>query len=169
MHGNLHANLGNTGVQLSTRLKDRSGQGLVEFALVALLLMIIILGGVSMIEGFVARLVTSNAARDAARVAAIDCGDGGNVSADVQTAAYDDLKGGGQQVAGSSNPGAMNISSASPGEWYVSAQSCPAQGQLETVEVWYAAPDLFPAILHTLGVQYSNAFDINASATFPVE
>ncbi len=151
---------------LARRWRDRHGQGLVEFAMVSVALIVLLLGGTALVMGVVARMVTTNAARDAARVAAIDCGAGTNYVSASQQAVYQDLSGGGQVVQSSPSSSAQSPSTSAPGAWDWSV-SC--SGGNAAVQVWYNAPDVFPLILHSLGVQRASSFFLTATATFPVE
>ena len=144
-------------------LSDRRGQSTLEFALIALVLMMFVFGGVALLNGFSNGVLTTNAARDGARIAAIDCGQSINPQSNVYTAVYTDLKASGDAAltyVGSSGGSAV------PGDWSFS-WSCGST--YATVGVQCDAADLFPAVLKMVGMSHAGAFTESSSATFPIE
>lgn len=143
-------------------LADRRGQSTLEFVLIALVLTLLLFGGIALLNGFTNGVLTTNAARDGARIAAIDCGQSVGPQPDVYHAVHTDLQAGGNTAltyVGSS-------SGSAPGDWGFT-WSCG--NTYATVQVWYNAPDLFPAVLKMAGMVHPGGFGETATATFPVE
>jgi hypothetical protein len=76
-------------------LADRRGQSTLEFVLIALVLTLLLFGGIALLNGFTNGVLTTNAARDGARIAAIDCGQSVSPGSDVYHAVHTDLQAGG--------------------------------------------------------------------------
>ena len=130
------------------RARDERGQATLEFLLVLGALLGITVGGIALSYGFLANSVVVAAARDSARLLAIECGDGDpSAASDAQNAALTDLRDGQQTIT--FGPTGAAISSPSPGLWDFSA-SCT--GTQATTVVTYDAPSLFPGILASAGL-----------------
>ncbi len=147
---------------LWARLADRRGQSVLEFTLISLVLMMLVFGGIALLDGFSNNVLVTNAARDGARIAAIDCGQGIDPNNDVSTAVSTDLKAAGP--LGSYD--GTSISSPQPGAW---AYSWSCGSTYATVAVQYDATDLFPAVLKVVGMKNAGAFTESSSAMFPIE
>ena len=147
------------------RARDDRGQATLELLLVLGALLAIVFGGIALAFGFLANSVVVAAARDSARLLAIECGAGRPAAAsDAQNAALTDLLDGQQRVT--QGPTGAAISSPSPGLWDFSA-SC--SGTEATTTVTLDAPVLFPGVLASAGLARSGAFAEQSSASFPVE
>lgn len=148
--------------RLRAALADCRGQSILEFALISAVLIMFVFGGLALLNGFTNGVLTSNAARDGARIAAIDCGEGINAQNAVYTAVQTDLKAGG----GSSLTYVSSDSGGAPGDWTFT-WSCGST--YATVTVDYDAADLFPAVLKMVGMSHPNDFTESSSASFPIE
>lgn len=147
------------------RARDDRGQATIEFLLVLAALLGIAFGGIALAFGFLATSVVVAAARDSARLLAIECGAGSPTAGmDAQNAALTDLLDGQQRVTGA--PTGAAVSSPSPGLWDFSA-SCTRTEATTTVTL--DAPVLFPGVLASAGLAKSGAFAEQSSASFPVE
>lgn len=147
--------------------RDERGQSLLELAISLPLIIAFMLGAISLTMAANGRNVVTNAARNAGRFAAIECGAGkSNWLNDTINLVRTDLEKGALKV-GTFAP--VN-SNATPGQWYVTA-SCTGPGGFVTVEVQYAQVNLFPPLQLLLTGQggSSNHFPMKVSVVFPVE
>jgi len=147
---------------------DRRGQSLVELAITLPVLIALIFGALSFILAAQGKVVVTNAARNAGRLAAIECGKG---NANWATEATDIAK----RVL---NEGALPTKQyapvadkgVQPGTWYVRA-SCSGAGGYVTLTVEYAQLNLFPPLGWFLNNQSGGMFyfPFKESVVYPVE
>jgi len=117
--------------------------------------------------GVLARGEVMAAARAAARVAAIECGQGDSTwAADAQTVALDELQQGGLVL------GSEVADPTEPGQWYVGTY-CSSFGQpggTAAVQVRYAEVNVFPVFTALQGGSpMAAAWSFNEVASFPTE
>jgi len=74
---------GRRGQEMKTFAKQTTGQSLVEFALVIPILLLLLVGIMEFSRGWMARNILTGAAREAARVAAVDDTGGGEAAGDA--------------------------------------------------------------------------------------
>ena len=142
------------------RLRGDEGQGIFEFALIMGALLLLVFGSISLDYGFEAKITLTAATRAAARVAAIECGNGSATwYSDAEQTAYQNLRG--AQLPVVSVP-ASGQPAPGGGKWGISA-SCT--GSQASVTLWYNAPDLFPAFLHAAHGEFAEVDTVS----FPVE
>ncbi len=144
------------------------GAAVVETILVLPLLLGTLLASMAFGMGAIAQAVVTNAARDSARLAAIECGQGdANWYADAQAAAAAAL-GDGLRV------GALSADPRRYGSWSFQA-SCGTPGQVggaATVQLVYDEINLFPPIASLLAPGAGpggRVFRLQAAAVFPEE
>lgn len=144
------------------------GAAVVETILVLPLLIALLLATVSLASAAVAKAVVVNAARDAARVVSIECGQGdGGWYGDALAAARDAL-------AGALPLGAQVPLPRQPGQWRFAA-SCAqpgVPGPPAAVTIGYAAANLFPPLAPLLSPGSPvgpAAFLLSERAVFPEE
>ena len=141
------------------------GASLVETVLVLPLLIGVLMATVAFGVAGVAKAVVTNAARDAGRLAAIECGQGDAAWwADAEAAAAADL-GHGLRV------GPVTPDPTTYGQWAFTAScSTPGQpgGQAEVV-ITYAEVDLFPPLLRGRRSPSGTVVLLAAGADFPEE
>jgi hypothetical protein len=156
---------------LCRALRDRRGQGLVEFALIVPAFLFVLFATIALVMAFQAKVVVTDAARNAGRLVSIECGLGnGNWYADAVNMVRNDLSDGALAV-GPFQPfgGAVR-----PGQWYVRA-SCTGQGGTAWVQVQYAQLNLFPPMAAVLplgqgpGPSGPLVFPLQVAVTYPVE
>jgi len=144
------------------------GAAVVETVLVLPLLIAVLLATLAFGLAAIAKAVVTDAARDAGRVAAIECGQGdAQWAADAEAAAAADL-GHGLFV------GAPTATPARYGDWSFQA-SCATPGEPggpAAVLITYEEVDLFPplgALLAPGGPAGSRVLQLQAAAEFPEE
>jgi len=146
-------------------LRQERGASVVETVLVLPLLIGVLMATLAFGMAAVAKAVVTDAARDAGRLAAIECGEGDPAwLADAQAAAAADL-GHGLYL------GALTATPAAYGQWSFQA-SCSAPGQaggMAEVEIGYAEADLFPPLLHGIPTTSGEVVRLSAGADFPEE
>ena len=148
--------------------RGERGAAIVETVLVLPLLIGLLMATVSFGMGTVAKAVVTNAARDSARLAAIECGQGvSSWYADAENAAASAL-GRGLYV------GALTATPTQYGQWDFSAYcSTPGQvGGVASVTVTYEEINLFPPLNSFISPGAgpgSKVFNLQASAQFPEE
>jgi len=147
---------------------SESAAALVEMILVLPLLLGLILGALALSMAEIAQAVVIGAARDAGRLASIECGQGNPAWwSDAEASAHQALAG--LYVTASPTPDPVRY-----GQWAFSA-SCPVQGTpgiLVTVAIVYEEVDLFPPATTLLDPQspaMSTAFRLQSVAEFPAE
>ncbi len=147
---------------------DERGAAVVETVLVLPLLIALLMATVSLGTAAVDKAVVANAARDAARVASIECGQG-----DAQWYA-DALQAAQGALAGALPLGSLVARPQQSGQWSFSA-SCPDAGTPGipvAVAVGYAAVNLFPPLAPLLAPGAAAgpaAFLLAEQAVFPEE
>lgn len=147
---------------------NRRGQSLVELAITLPVLIALIFGALSFILAAQGKVVVTNAARNAGRAAAIECGKS-NPSWDTVARNL------AQRVL---NEGALptkqfapvGTTGTQPGTWYFTA-SCSGPGGYVTVTVEYAQLNLFPPLGWFLNNQKGGMFyfPFKESVVYPVE
>ena len=149
-------------------LRDERGAAVVETVLVLPLLIAFLMATMAFGMGAIAKAVVTNAARDSARLAAIECGQGNaNWFSDAEGAAQAAL-GHGLYVR------VLTGAPQSYGAWDFQA-SCSAPGQpggAVTVVLTYEEINLFPPIASLLAPGSgpgSRVFNLQAAAVFPEE
>ena len=152
----------------STAAGGERGAAVVEMVLVLPLLIGILMATVAFGMGTIAKAVVTNAVRDSARLASIECGQGdANWFADALSAARSAL-GRGLRV------GALTATPHNYGDWDFAA-SCSTPGQpggAATVVLTYEEINLFPPIASLLAPGSgpgSQVFHLQAAAVFPEE
>ncbi|MDI3297615.1 MAG: TadE/TadG family type IV pilus assembly protein [Bacillota bacterium] len=150
--------------------RGESGQAALEIALVLPVFIGLLFSTIALVLAFDARMVTTDAARNAARTVSIECAQPGmNWAGDAAAVAERNLRDGGlnvgQQVGG--KPSAA-------GQWSVTA-SCTGEGGTASVTVTYAQVNLFPPLALIFPFHGPDAhagpgtWVLSASATYPVE
>ncbi|PZN12984.1 MAG: hypothetical protein DIU69_01865 [Bacillota bacterium] len=147
---------------------DRRGQSLAELAITLPVLIAFTFGTISFILAAQGKVVVTNAARNAGRLAAIECGKG---NANWETAARNLA----QKVL---NEGALPTKKYAPvgttgsqaGTWYMTA-SCSGPGGYVDLTVEYAQLNLFPPLGWFLNNQKGGMFyfPFKESVVYPVE
>lgn len=138
-------------------LRSEAGQATLEFAVAGIAMIVLIFGSIAAFEGFVGRLVVTDAARSAARYASIHC-DPASLAYDPNwtTAVLSDveasLRRGGLKVGSYVQGGSLVRS----GDWSVRA-SCA--GGVAEVEVFYAQTNLWGG----------EPYRLESAASFPTE
>lgn len=148
--------------------RNKKGQGMVEFVLMLPIIIAVMFGAISMIYTAHGAIAVTNAARNAGRLAAIECGRG-------NPAWFNEAKNLAQQVLNHANLGTNRFIQVSgqgnqPKDWYVSA-TCTGTGGYVTLTVEYAQTNLFPPLAWFLrnqsgGIQY---FALKETVVYPVE
>lgn len=138
-------------------LRSEAGQATLEFAVAGIAMIVLIFGSLAAFEGFVGRLVVTDAARSAARYASIHC-DPGSLAYDpdwvaaVRSDVEASLRRGGLKVGAYVQPGSL----ARSGDWSVTATCI---GGFAEVDVGYAATNLWGG----------DPYRIESAAVFPTE
>lgn len=147
--------------------KDERGQGLAELVLTLPVLIALIMGSISLILAYQGKAVVTNAARNAGRYIAIECGKGNpNWYDGAVSLVQQDLRSGALAVEDFAPLGG----NAEPGQWYVTA-SCTGSGGVAQVQVEYAQTNLFPPLRWFLTREDggSRYFPLRVGMVFPVE
>ncbi len=144
------------------------GAAVVETVLILPLLIALLLATVALAMAAIAKALVTNAARDAARVVAIECGQGDpGWYVDAQAAAVTAL-------ASGLPVGSASAAPARPGEWAFQAW-CPQPGQAGApsgASVTYAEINLFPPLAPLLSPGAApgpRVFVLEGNAIFPEE
>lgn len=147
--------------------RDERGAAVVETVLVLPLLLGLMFATVGFGVAVVAKAVVTNAVRDSARLAAIECGQGNSAWWTDSAQAAADALGRGLSV------GPLTATPHAYGQWAFTA-SCPdpgVPGDPVTVSLTYDEVNLFPPLAGLLGrgAAISPYFTLQASAVFPEE
>ena len=150
------------------RLRDERGAAIIETVLVLPILIGILMATMAFGMGAIAKAIVTNAARDSARLAAIECGQGNsNWFSDAEGAAQ-------AALAHGLYVGTLAGAPQTYGAWDFQA-SCSAPGQpggAVTVVLTYEEINLFPPIASLLAPGSgpgSKVFNLQAAAVFPEE
>lgn len=150
------------------RVTGESGSAILEMVLVLPLLLGLIFGALALSMGAIAQAVVTGAARDAGRVASIECGQGeASWWQDAESAAH-------RALSGLHVSGVPSKAPSRSGQWGFSAD-CPVVGTPGvpvSVVVVYEEVDLFPpatALLSPGSPEMSHAFHLVGLAQFPAE
>ncbi len=148
-------------------VRNEQGSAIVEMILVLPLLLALIFGSLALAMGAIAKAVVENAARDAGRVASIECGqDNPDWQQDAQVAAWNGLD------RGLHVDGRPSVNPAQYGQWSFTA-SCPVLGTPGvpvTTVITYDEVNLFPPTSALLGApEMSRVFRLQAAVQFPAE
>lgn len=148
-------------------VRSEQGSAIVEMILVLPLLLALIFGSLALAMGAIAKAVVENAARDAGRVASIECGqDNPNWQQDAQNAALDGLD------QGLHVDGRPSVDPVRYGQWSFMA-TCPVLGTPGvpvTTVITYDEVNVFPPASALLGAPaMSRVFRLQAAVQFPAE
>lgn len=142
------------------------GQSLLEFALILPAFLAILLGALTFILAFQAKIVTTNAARNAGRLVSIQCNEGMPYVANSERLLQRDLSAGALIVT---RFAPFKTGGVSPGQWYAQV-SC--DGSMAKVQLQYAEVDLFPPLQMLLNPKAKDGpmvFPLQVSAEYPAE
>lgn len=156
-------------MRFSRRLhRDEKGQSLTELAITLPVLIALIFGSISFILAAQGKVVVTNAARNAGRLAAIECGKGNaNWNTEARNLAQQVLNEGALPTKQYAPVGSTGTK---PGTWYMTA-SCSGPGGYVNLTVEYAQLNLFPPLGWFLNNQKGGMFyfPFRESVVYPVE
>ena len=147
---------------------DRRGQSLVELAITLPVLVAFLFGTISIILAAQGKVIVTNAARNAGRLAAIECGKGNNNwGVEAKNLAERVLRDGALSVV---EYAPVQQTGTKPGTWYVRA-NCTGPGGYVTLTVEYAQVNLFPPLMWFLNNQGGGIFywPFKETVVYPVE
>lgn len=148
--------------------RNQRGQSLVELAITLPVLIALIFGAISFIMAAQGKVVVTNAARNAGRMAAIECGKGNAAWAtEARNLAQKVLNDG---ALPTKKYAPVLTTGSQPGTWYMTA-SCTGPGGYVTLTVEYAQLNLFPPLGWFLSNQKGGVFyfPFKESVVYPVE